>query len=247
MYSVLSFDRTINSVLRQIKAEKMFRVSPNGKLCLSSPGRAWELPWIIIGNPRRKFCYHWNHVYCGMAGIIPRFCRFNCWKVVVKPRTLKETLSLYDTMRVLDLPSKIGADVRTYTFGPWAAFFYGDSLDQAKAYYAIIKPEIPNETPIIVKRGCTEMEGLQPSNTWDDLSEDDKRLEAALDDLFEMEEMPFSQSAWAKNQTMEMWVKQAIMIGDPTAREMAETLSMDSEIWERLVVCPVTYHGEGDE
>jgi hypothetical protein len=245
MYSILSFDSRLEALRRRLRAEKIFRINEHGKIVLADPGRAWDMPWIVIGNPRRKFCYHWNHVYCGMMNLIPRFCRFNCWKVVAKPRNIKETLLLHGSMKTLDLPSKVGMDLRPYTFGAWAAFFYADSLDQAKTYYLIVRPEIAKiapEIPVIVKRGCTEMEAIRPSKTWDTWTDEEQRLEAALDDLFEFEELPFTESAWMRNDIMERWIKHAISIGDPTAREMAEAMSCDPDIWRRLVVTADTYH-----
>jgi len=121
---------------------------------------------------------------------------------------------------------------------------YADTLDQGREYYKIVKDLIPEYWPIILKRGCTEMERIQPSNTWDTISPESLELEQRLNDIFDFSEIYFDQGEWLKLEIKERWIKHAIKIGDPTAKEVAEKYSKDPEIWKKLVVHSVTYHEE---
>ncbi len=147
----------------------------------------------------------------------------------------------------LNLPSKIGMDVRDYTHGAWAGFVYTDSLDEGRAHYKIVRKEIPNKIPVILKRGCTEMERLEDSDKWDEVPEAHIEMERRLLDLFDFDERFYNQAAWHKHEIKENWIKHAIKIGDPTAKEVAEKYSNDPNIWKRLVVESVTYHEEEKE
>lgn len=255
MYRKLLFDDKLNEGLTKCLAHN-FIIGPGGKLIGRKPQGSRQSPWIFINyDVRKKFCSIWNGVYCQHFNLIPTNCRVNCWKTVVKPRTVKELFECYKLFKQMDLPSKIGMDIRTYTHGAWAGFVYGDTLAQGREYYAIVRSIIPEEIPIILKRGCTEMERLLPSNTWDSLGAKDLALEERLNDAFSFDEQYFYQAGWLKNEIKERWIKRAIEIGDPTAREVAEANSSDPNIWQRLTVSSVTYHdkdpdgpsGEGNE
>jgi len=204
-----------------------------------------DLPWIFFHDDgRKKFCAYWNGVFCGQFGIIPTNCRFNCWKTVFKPPNVKSVFECYEIMKTAGLPGKIGIDRRDYSYGAWAGFVYADSLKEGREYYKITRGLLPENISVILKRGCTEMERLLQSDKWDAISEAELNYERRLHDLFEFEEYDFPQSDWHRNQIKESWIKHAIAIGDPTARETAEKFSGDPDIWKRLVVSAVTYHEE---
>jgi len=175
--------------------------------------------------------------------MIPSYCRFNCWKTVVKPRNIKELFDCYDIFVKMNLPSKIGADVRKYTFGPWAGFVYAETIEVGREYYKKVRAEIPKAISVILKRGCTEMEAIQPSNLWDkDPGDLYKDRERELLDMFEFQEFSYRQATWLKNEIMESWIQRAIEIGDKTVQKIAIKRSGDKNIWKRLVVNSITYH-----
>ena len=248
MYSELVFDTTYRDKVTKLLAGT-FKIAKSGKLVPKHPQGARGIPWIFTNyNARRKHCSHWNSVYCGEFGLIPVFCRTRCWKTVVKPRNVKELFQLFEVFKMLDLPSKCGMDLRKYTYGAWAGFIYGDSLEQGLEYYkkcrTAVNREMSNRVPVILKRGCTEMERIVPSDQWDKMPKDQLAFEHQLDDLFEFGELHFNTAGWLKREIKERWIERAIEIGDPTARETAEKHSGDPDIWDRLVVHSVTYHKE---
>jgi len=246
MYSKLRFDKILNRTTEQLLVSGRFVAGRDGKL---TPGRqqgAFNSPWIFANyGGRNKFCGWWNEFYCGKFKVIPSHCRFACWKTVIKPRNLSELFEVYAVLRMLDLPSKCGMDLRDYTYGPWAGFIYGDTLAIGRSYYARVRKLIPDEISIILKRGCTEMERMIPSDKWDDLN-DHTEKEMILNDRFSFDESQsmFRQAEWTKARVKERWIRHGIKIGDPTAREVAERETGDPDIWNKLVVHSVTYHKE---
>ena len=246
MYSRLRFDDENTKKIQQLVVGGLFHYNAAGKLVRRSMGGAWQTPWIFVAQARKKWCGYWNHIYCNMFNVIPTACRFNCWKTVIKPRTVEELFKLYELLRALNVPSKCGADVRNYTYGPWGGYVYGDTLEEGRDYYARVRKGVDKiispDVSVILKRGCTEMERLTPSDQWDIVPPEMLDLERRLHDLFEFEETNYFQSDHLKNEIKERWVRRAIEIGDPTARAVAEMFSGDRNIWQRLVVHSLTYH-----
>lgn len=247
MYTRLNFDDKVTGKLEKLVEMGEFRVGESGRLRAGNPQGAKNTPWIFLNhNTRHKFCGLWNSIYCGQFKLIPTPCRFSCWKTVIKPRTVEELFHVHDVLRATGLPSKCGADLRKYTFGPWAGFVYADTLEEGRRYYRTVRKVISDDIPIILKRGCTEMERLKPSNTWDQITQAEVRLEERLNDVFEFTELFFQQAEWLKARIKERWIERAIEIGDPTAQHMAMVMSGgDLNLWQRLVVHSVEYQEEG--
>jgi hypothetical protein len=250
MYTKLPFDslntksqRTFSDTVTNLLSTE-YKIGPSGKLIGKDPQGGRNIPWVFIHHEmRKKFCSFWNNVCTMRFNLIPTPCRMSCWKTVIKPRNVLELFSVYETMIALNLPSKIGMDLRKYTYGPWAGFIYADTLQEGQKYTKMIVDAVkPKRVPIILKRGCTEMERLIPSDQWNKISEKDIELERRLCDLFDFSEPYFAQAAWLKTEIKEQWIKRAIEIGDPTAQEAAEKYSDDPDIWNKLVVHSVTYH-----
>ena len=241
MYRKLRFDNEIKAGIA--KLDGPWSLGESGRWKPANPKGARGSPWIYTNiASRKKFCHVWNHNFYGQFNHIPSYCRFQCWKVVIKPRNVKEVFECYDIMNQMMLPGKIGIDLRDYTFGAWAGFFYNETLEQGREVYAIARELIDDDIPVILKRGCTEMERGTPSHLWDLVSKEFHEKEQYLNDLIEFEELHFVQAEWLKNEIKERWIGHAIRLGDPTAREMAEKYCDDPDIWAKLVVLSETYH-----
>jgi hypothetical protein len=246
MYDSLDFDKKLASTTQTMLQE--FKVGPSGKLEPTMLSGAAHLPWIFMNHDARmKFCWFWNHVCTRRFNIIPTNCRFNCWKIVIKPNNVKELFECYEILKQLDLPSKIGMDLRDYTYGAWAGFVYNDTLEEGRSHFKQVRAAMPKKVPVILKRGCTEMEQIKPSKTWNEMAEADLAIEKKLMDRINFQERHFIQGKWQKEEIKENWIKHAIKIGDPTARETAEKYSDDPDIWNKLVVVSDTYHDTKEE
>lgn len=257
MYRKVTMDKFFRKKVRKLLNRGQFKIGPSGRLEPTSPKGSLATPWVFTNfDARRKFCNHWNSIYCGEFDLIPRFCRFNCWKTVIYPRNVYETFLLHDVLRSLNLPSKCGADRRNYTYrkmqngtvcGAWGGYIYGDTLEQGREYYTQIRKAVDEiispDIDIILKRGCTEMERLKPSDTWDDYTDGDKALELQLDDVFHFEELTFNQAAWTVRDVKEGWILRAIEMADPTV-EQTLTAYGEGVTLADLTVKSITYHND---
>jgi hypothetical protein len=150
-------------------------------------------------------------------------------------------------MQILNLPSKIGLDIRDYTYGLWKAYFYGETLEEAKQYYDLVKPILEEHfdpgITCVIQRGCTEMNAQLPSRLWGDpVPPKELELERRLDDILEYQELNYDLAQWSISETKENWIGRAIQVGDPTAKAVAKEASRNPEIWQHLVVHSDHYH-----
>jgi len=95
--------------------------------------------------------------------IIPEFC-FSCYKVQVEPRNLIDLIKLYIVFDKLNLNKnnsrKSFIEVRPNIGGAYKGLIYCTGLEEAEKIENLINPiiktAINNETPISIKRGCSE-------------------------------------------------------------------------------------------
>jgi hypothetical protein len=219
-------EEEITTKVEQVLQGSNLAVRPiDGKIAAQLKSITTETPWIHFNHTTARHCGIWNRIYCRQFQLIPYFCRFHCWKTVVKPRTVKELFSLHDLMQGLNYPSKCGIDVRDYTPGPYAAFVYGDSLKEGQMYCAqmqkYVSENISPDIPVFLKRGCTEMEVMKPSDQWDPYTPEEEMLERKLNDIFVKEETDAKQAYWLRNRIMRRWIRHAMSIGDETWKELA--------------------------
>lgn len=260
LYETLTFNKQIREIKAGLLNTREWKTNEAGKVVMASVSGAWENPWIYFQKPRRKYCHYWWEIHSRRANLIPQFCRHNCWKCIVSFTTqpseefpngrmgsVAELFGFMGFMQVLNLPSKIGLDIREYTYGLWKAYFYGETLEEAKKYYEVVKPILDeNFQPgfsLVIQRGCTEMNAKLPSRLWGDpvpLAE--LELERRIDDMLEYQELNYDQAEWSIQETQENWISRAIQMGDPSARETAEEKTGNPEIWPRLVVHADHYH-----
>lgn len=97
-------------------------------------------------------------------GTVPHGCR-TCFKVQMKPRTLKELHASYEVAQSLPYAYKSGVGLSTrYQSGPYTTLFYLESLEQARHVHAEVAGLLArsasglSDVPLVIKRGCTEYE-----------------------------------------------------------------------------------------
>lgn len=122
-----------------------------------------DVPWIYVRSEPEANCGFNNKLLFNTFGVFPLDC-LKCWKVVVKPRTVKELLELYEVEDTLtDRPCKCGIELRTYTHDKgYGGYFYNRSKEQGVECYAdvrgLVDEHISPEVPVTLKRYCTEFE-----------------------------------------------------------------------------------------
>jgi len=133
-----------------------------------------EYPWWFFGSDDRMNCNLWKIVFYDFIAdydpelsCVASHCQ-NCYKVVVKPKTWKDFTELEEVFEGLGMPGKMGVEVRPKVKGLYGAYFYGRGLEEGRRNYKKIRKAVPDHIPVILKRGCTEMEGtVGPSDKWE--------------------------------------------------------------------------------
>lgn len=198
----------------------------DGRIAHGTEAQPTNTPWIFIQDSPKRHCEIWNQVYFQHFGLLPSFCRFCCWKIVLKPANVADLFKLEKLLDTFNLPSKCGMDLRDYSFWPWAGFIYNDSMRAGREVLQRIQESLKawfgtyHTVDAFLKRGCTEMEWRLPSDQWDDVSEKAVELENRLDEIFVKDETSASQPEWLKQTIRNRWVKHAIAIGDKTWKQI---------------------------
>ena len=208
--------RDVISKLTPLLDNGTFYLRDDGKLTRQSR-LSHNTPWIHHKQARNRNCtlYHTLHSH---FGFIHSTCH-ECWKTVVRPRTLVELHSLMNIQKVLDLPSKCGIEKRETVCGLYGGYFYANSLAEGKAQYKCVRKtvdEISVDIPVILKRGCTEFEvGGTPSDHWE-ISEDQKKMEYLVNDLVDQNVSKIPQPEHLKESIFRTWIHWAYAAGDLT-------------------------------
>lgn len=215
------------------------------------------------GNPLKmravasKFVLYWYHTKvldaeCRYWATIMRLPIFgigqsfvpircmNCWKVVAKPRTLKELYLILDIQKEMDMYSKCGIEERLYTAGHYGAYWYSTTKEAGLECYKEVRDRvniISPYIPVILKRGCTEYEfGMNgPSDKWK-MFDGQVKFEEYIKSKIELMVANEGQSLFLKKMVMENWNAFAHSRGDLSYTEFNEG--------QLLYPQYVTYHKE---
>ena len=185
-----------------------------------------DTPWYFHTLERERNCTLWHKILFDKFNILPRGC-MNCWKIVARPKNLDELLELNKLQEEMSLPSKTGVDIRaTETYkGIYLGFWYcplGD-LAQAKELYKEVNRKVRGalslDTPVILKRGCTEMENaFGPSHEWV-YTPEMRFMEDLVSSTVEVDELKPPQPSFVRSHVLAFWILYAHRMGDKTARK----------------------------
>ena len=174
--------------------------------------------WIHTKQCADRDCNLWA-IYFGYLGIIPRGCR-SCWKVTVRPRTLKQAIAMEMLQSKMDLPSKTGMEARPRTAaeGGFNSFWYaplGGGLEGGRDLWKMVLAAVREtfgddiDEPML-KRGCTEMEHkFSPSSKWDEYAEQSQwdLIEDLANEMVLPYEGPTRQPSMIKRHIMTQWIE----------------------------------------
>ena len=188
-----------------------------------------DLPWIMVNNDGDRHCEFYKDVD-KLYNIIPPPC-MSCWKVVVVPKTIKQLLQLLqiETEMVKKDPycfCKCGIELRQDVERNYGGYFYCNGPEQGLARLKQVRdnvlPVLGDDTVILLKRGCTELERKYgPSNKWDDIKEPywDLLWEKLLA-VFKVDKTFSHQPELIQRHIVMKWFGHATSIGDPTIPEL---------------------------
>lgn len=195
------------------------------------PRMAWDTPWHHVKHTHGLDCHLWHQVMFDIIFTrmnqpkwIPSNCH-NCWKVVVRPQSLKQLFALLALQQRLGHPSKCGIEVRETVHGLYGGYFYNKSFDAGLNCFEMVREEVNKDeglgkdVPVIFKRACTEYEmRAGPSDLWE-VSEAQAHAENVIDSVFTHDIIMRNQPDWALTKVHTKWIQFAFMNADPTYKE----------------------------
>ena len=245
-YTELKSKNLIGLTQRLLKAKIIEQRDCDGKFVCNVTAN-WDTPWVHVKQSYQSNCYLWKTIIFDHIvqvnlpkdqWFVPVGCQ-DCWKVVVRPSTLKQLFALESLQRRLDRPSKCGIEIRQQVFGNYGGYFYNRGLEKGLECYKVVRTEIDKhdelgpQVPVLLKRGCTEMEhGVGPSDKWE-VSETQIALELEIKDRFVNDVKIVPQSEHAMRHVRQTWIEKAYEWGDPTVFEY-----IDGPLYPEYV----TYH-----
>lgn len=196
---------------------------------------AWDYSWHHVAHLEELDCHLWHRIMFDIMGFLPTKC-LACFKVVVKPRTLRQLFSLLDLQLSFGLPSKCGTEDRPEVFGNYGGYFYNRGLDAGLVCYRKVRDAVAADpdlrsllddrdvngvpTRVILKRACTEFERrFGRSDKWGNPSDDQAELERRIEDAFYRDYPKVLQSRDVVEHVHEGWIRFAWDRGDETAKD----------------------------
>jgi len=192
---------------------------------------AWDTPWHHVKHAFGLDCHLWHQVMfdivfarMGQQKWVPLNCQ-ECWKVVVRPQSLKQLFGLLELQGALGRPSKCGIETRETVHGLYGGYFYNRSLDEGLDCFAIVREgvnkakNLGENVPVILKRACTEFElRAGPADEWQ-VTPQQAHVESVVDSVFTHDIIMRSQPEWALSRVHTRWIQWAYAMADPTVFE----------------------------
>jgi len=244
LYDEIKGRNIIAAIKPLLKQDVLELRHSDGKIVPCHLKNTWHTPWLHHRLSYRHNCYIWKDVIFENVikvvlpkekWFVPESCQ-GCFKVVVRPQSLKQLFQLADIQYELNFASKCGIEIRPSVFGNYGGYFYNRGLDEGKVCYDIVKKIVTKQignVPVILKRGCTEMEhGVGPSDKWT-ITPEQAQFENLIKDTFAMDIPVIGQTPHAQDYVKQLWIEEAYRFGDKTVYDYID---------EPLYPGYVTYH-----
>lgn len=195
----------------------------DGKFVPNMPTMATDAPWVYVKVSPGMRCDIYHRILFNVLNMVPNRCR-DCWKVVVRPRTVVELFDLYELQREIGVPCKCGIEKRETVHGLYGGYFYCRGEKEGQERYQevreLVNAHLSTETPVILKRYCTEYEigpgALGPSDVLPDMTDDEVWLEEYVTAHFPSIGFGTPQPDHITANVMMEWVLWAYQHGDKT-------------------------------
>lgn len=223
-------DGEVITELRNLLASGAYRLrDSDGKIEITTPAMSWDTPWHHISHDAFMDCQTWHRIMFDLFSatmpdggqFVPSACQ-QCWKVVVRPKTLIGLFALLELQKSLMRPSKCGIEVRSYVHGLYGGYFYNHSLEEGLMCHELVRgivdrtDHLGSDTPVILKRACTEFEKLcGPSDKWV-VSEKQIYIETLVKRCVVKDDVIRDQPDHAIAYVHRKWIEWAYANGDPT-------------------------------
>ena len=233
-YTLLTAGDVISNMLGELQTGAFHLRISDGKLDRKL-NLEWNTPWIFSEKAPERTCLLWHRIMYGKFGMLPIWCRQNCWKVVVRPRTLEELFQLKELQEYLRVPAKCGIETRTRVFGNYGGYFYTNSkeegLDRLEQVRNEVSKHISPDTPVYLKLACTEFEhSFGPSTKYKEPTNEEYKNEDTIRGCFVIHAVDPVQPKHLKDHIAQEWIHFAWDRGDPTARMFNKDESLFPDI-----------------
>jgi len=233
----------ILTILKPLLDSGNFYLRPeDGKFKARQISLSSDAPWVYVKNTTGLDCALWHQITfnavsqllpAGQA-FVPRHCQ-SCWKVVVKPRTLKQLFNLHDLQKRSGLSCKCGIEPRESVNGLYGGYFYNKSIEAGLACYETVKKMMSENEflaplldevddkgrtkRIILKRACTEYEHLiSDSSAWT-ITPEQEFIEDLIDQYVVNDNLKLAQPEHIVWHIQRGWIEWAWKNGDDTYAE----------------------------
>lgn len=244
-------DADIISHVRSLLETRGFKLRDADGKIVCERHLGWNTPWHHVRYHPDVNCGLWKNVMFDTVfkpegkKYVPSGCQ-NCWKVVVRPKTLKQLFAVLEMQKRLGFPSKCGIENRDYVFGDYGGYFYNVGLDAGLEKYRIVRNAVDEteylgkDVGVILKRACTEYELFcGPSSKWAEPNEDQLSLEKLINRWFNYEAIQFNQTDACIAFVHRNWIEFAWDRGDETVYEFTGGKPLHPKL--------ETYHHLADE
>lgn len=233
-YSLLSQGDVISNMMPELQSGQFHLRMPDGKLDRKLY-MEWNTPWIFAEKAPERDCLLWHRIMFGKFGMLPIWCRLNCWKVVVRPRTIEELFLLKELQEYLKVPSKCGIETRPTVCGNYGGYFYTNSKEEGFDRLDLVKSEvnkhISRDVPVFLKLACTEFEhSFGPTDAYKDPTVIERKNEDTIRGCFVSHVFDPVQPRHLKNHVMQKWIHFAWERGDATVTKFNDGKPLFPEV-----------------
>ncbi len=198
-----------------------------------------DTPWILndkLACGDIDGCTEYHMFFSGenaRLGFIHSYCH-ECWKVVVKPKTVKQLFQLCDLQSKIDYPAKCGIERRPFVPRLYGGYFYNRSLEAGieclKKVKREVREKIDPSMQVLLKRGCTEFEmKFGASDKWEILPEQIK-FEEEFDKVYvKVGTTDIKMPPYLKSYVKTNWLYFAAQNYDQTYKEFTGGVSLINE------------------
>jgi len=198
----------------------------DGKFVPKAIGSAYNVPWVYVQTDPKARCDIYHNIFHQVHKYVHSYCR-ECYKVVVRPRTLLELFDLYELQVRMDRPCKCGIERRESVHGLYGGYFYNRGIEAGLNCLDLVREKVSEhvnpEVPVFLKRYCTEFEvgpdSLGPSSEMPDATREEVEWERDVMALFPRVGFHTPQSDAQIAHVMRDWVHWAYSNGDETYKE----------------------------
>jgi hypothetical protein len=188
-----------------------------------------EVPWHYV-NPEMD-CFMWSDVLFESVSkqiektFVPSYCQ-QCFKVVVRPKTLKQLFALEALQIKLGRHCKCGIEVRGYVPALYGGYFYNRGLEEGLERLEEVReavhadPLLGPDVDVFLKRSCTEMErAMGRSDEWPEPTAGQLELEALIMRTIDHKDFIQRQPEAFVRHAHRRWIEWASRNGDETYLE----------------------------